>query len=92
MEQNQHDHHSHVKAHQSMGHSGHDHNKMIVDFRNRFFVVLVLTIPILLLSEMIQRWMGIHWPFPVRDMFCLPYQPSFSYMAAIHSFRAYFMN
>lgn len=44
---------------------GHDHhNMMIVDFRRRFYVVLVLTIPILLLSEMIQHWLNIHISFP----------------------------
>ncbi|WP_175404127.1 hypothetical protein [Mucilaginibacter sp. PPCGB 2223] len=36
-----------------MEHAGHDHGKMIADFRKRFFVVLVLTIPIMLFSEMI---------------------------------------
>src|SRR5437868_4499617 len=36
---------------------------MIADFRRRFFVVLVLTIPVMLLSEMIQRWLNIHLKF-----------------------------
>ncbi|HTK22319.1 MAG TPA: copper-translocating P-type ATPase [Mucilaginibacter sp.] len=65
MERTQHDHNKHAEtpAHHAMGHIDHDHNKMIVDFRNRFFVVLVLTIPILLLSEMIQHWVGIHLVF-----------------------------
>ncbi len=48
----------------SMGHAGHDHNKMITDFRKRFYVVLILTIPIMLLSEMIQHFMGVDWQFP----------------------------
>jgi Cu2+-exporting ATPase len=56
-------HHQH--AHNpSMGHAGHDHNKMIADFRKRFYVVLILTIPIMLLSEMIQHFMGVDWQFP----------------------------
>ena len=43
---------------------GHDHhNMMIADFRKRFYVVLVLTIPIMLLSEMIQHWLNIHISF-----------------------------
>jgi Cu2+-exporting ATPase len=47
-----------------MGHGGHDHHKiMIADFKRRFFVVLVLTIPIMLLSEMIQHWLNIHISF-----------------------------
>jgi P-type Cu2+ transporter len=47
-----------------MGMTGHDHhNMMIADFRKRFYVVLVLTIPIMLLSTMIQHFIGIHWQF-----------------------------
>ena len=37
---------------------------MIADFKKRFYVVLVLTIPIMLLSEMIQHWLNIHISFP----------------------------
>lgn len=51
----------------SSGHEGRDHSNhtgMIADFRKRFYVVLALTIPILLLSEMIQHWLGIHFDFP----------------------------
>lgn len=44
-------------------HGGHDHNSMIADFRKRFYVVLVLTIPIMLLSEMIQHWLNIEIAF-----------------------------
>jgi len=47
-----------------MGHEGHNHNSMIADFRKRFYAVLVLTIPIMLLSEMIQHFMGVNWQFP----------------------------
>jgi Cu2+-exporting ATPase len=47
-----------------MGMEGHDHHKMMIaDFRKRFYVVLVLTVPIMLLSTMIQRFIGIHWQF-----------------------------
>lgn len=41
-----------------------NHTGMIADFKKRFYVVLVLTIPIMLLSEMIQRWLNIHISFP----------------------------
>ncbi|NOT90746.1 MAG: cadmium-translocating P-type ATPase [Ferruginibacter sp.] len=57
---NVHDHHG---ANPPMGHEGHVHNSMIADFRKRFYVVLVLTIPIVLLSEMIQHFMGVDWQF-----------------------------
>jgi len=47
-----------------MGMARHDHHKMMIaDFRKRFYVVLVLTIPIMLLSTMIQHFIGIHWQF-----------------------------
>ncbi|HMK27500.1 MAG TPA: copper-translocating P-type ATPase [Chitinophagaceae bacterium] len=48
----------------SMGHAGHNHHAMMIaDFRKRFYVVLALTIPIMLLSDMIQHWLGVHWQF-----------------------------
>ena len=46
-------------------HAGHGmHVSMIDDFKKRFYVVLVLTIPIMLLSQMIQQWMKINISFP----------------------------
>ncbi|MHB1177678.1 MAG: hypothetical protein ACYCZO_05035 [Daejeonella sp.] len=47
----------------SMGHKGHNHDMMIADFKKRFYAVLALTIPIMLLSEMIQRFVGVDWQF-----------------------------
>ncbi len=45
-------------------HGNHNkHSGMIADFKKRFFVVLALTIPIMLLSEMIQHWLNIHINF-----------------------------
>ena len=41
-----------------------NHTGMIADFKKRFYVVLILTIPIMLLSEMIQHWLNIHISFP----------------------------
>ena len=41
------------------GHDGHDQEAMIADFRRRFWVSLALTVPILLLSPMIQRFLGL---------------------------------
>src|ERR1035437_9502457 len=46
-----------------MGMEGHDHAMMIADFKKRFFVVLALTLPIMLLSTMIQRFIGVNWQF-----------------------------
>jgi P-type Cu2+ transporter len=46
-----------------MGHEGHNHNSMIADFKKRFYVVLFLTTPIMLLSMMIQQFLGVNWQF-----------------------------
>ena len=47
------------------GHAVHNmHSSMIDDFRKRFYVVLVLAIPIMLLSQMIQHWLNLHISFP----------------------------
>jgi len=71
-----HENHSGQKAemdHSKKGHSGHnpahgehghDHHKMMIeDFKRRFWVSTILTIPILLLSPMIQKWLGVDWNF-----------------------------
>jgi Cu2+-exporting ATPase len=48
-----------------MGHAGH-HAAMVADFRRRFFVSLALTVPVVLLSPMIQSFLGVKaaWHFP----------------------------
>ena len=58
-----HTHHDH--GHAPGGHSHHDHHAMMVaDFRQRFFVCAILTIPILALSPMVQDWLGFEIVFP----------------------------
>ncbi|MEM2336258.1 MAG: copper-translocating P-type ATPase [Candidatus Bathyarchaeia archaeon] len=42
-------------------HSHHNHAHHVGEFKRRFWVSLVLTVPILLLSEMIQMWLGLEW-------------------------------
>lgn len=55
----------HHSSHESSSHDGkistgemhHDHHKMMIDdFKRRFYVTLVITIPVMLLSPMIQQW------------------------------------
>ncbi len=46
-----------------MGHLGHNHMAMIADFKKRFYIVLALTIPIMALSAMIQKLIGVDWQF-----------------------------
>lgn len=71
----QHDHEQHEShgqhakhGNQENGHTGHhghhDHHKMMLqDFKKRFLVSAVLTIPVLVLSPMIQEWLGFELRF-----------------------------
>lgn len=52
-------------------HSHHDHSHHIAIFKNRFWVSLVLTIPIILLSEMIQMWFKFRIEFLGRQWILL---------------------
>ena len=52
---NEHDHGSSEHS----DHGGHDHSAMIADFRRRFWISLVLSIPILSLSPLIQSFLGV---------------------------------
>lgn len=49
-----HDHHGSAHAH---------HQGMIDDFKRRFYLVAVLTVPIMALSPMIQHWLNVDWSF-----------------------------
>jgi Cu2+-exporting ATPase len=63
--------HSRHDMNPPMGHEGHDrHAMMIHDFKKRFWISLILTVPILLLSEMIQHWLGFEIKFPEINMCC----------------------
>ncbi|SHF05523.1 Cu2+-exporting ATPase [Marinitoga hydrogenitolerans DSM 16785] len=62
-----HEHHEH-SGHESMKHehhehSGHDHHShhehMVADFRKRFWISLILTIPVLALSPLVQKLFGL---------------------------------
>jgi len=47
-----------------MGMSEYDHHSMMIaDFKKRFYVVLVLTVPVMLLSMQIQQWMHLDISF-----------------------------
>ncbi|MFC3899731.1 copper-translocating P-type ATPase [Aliicoccus persicus] len=62
-------HHNHQKNNEPHDHSNHDHGghdhhaHMVTDFRNKFFIILIFTIPIVLLSPMIQSFIGVDWQF-----------------------------
>jgi Cu2+-exporting ATPase len=59
------DHSKMQKGHDAhMGMSEHDHHAMMIaDFKKRFYVVLVLTIPVMLLSMQIQQWLHLNINF-----------------------------
>ena len=64
--QDVHAHHEHTPAkHNNDEHAGHDKHAghHTEDFLKRFWLCLTLTIPVLLLSEMIQHWFGFHISF-----------------------------
>ncbi len=63
----QHDHEEHSK-HDHQGHGG--HGDMVEDFKKRFFVSLILMLPILALSPMIQMFLGVDWRFD-NDLYIL---------------------
>jgi len=47
-------------------HQSNDHSAHISDFKIRFFISAILTIPILVLSETIQLWLGFELTFPFQ--------------------------
>ena len=57
MEMTEEDHSKMQHSNVPMGMVGHDHHKMMIeDFKRRFYVTLIITIPVMLLSPMIQQW------------------------------------
>ncbi|MBK6610928.1 MAG: heavy metal translocating P-type ATPase [Sphingobacteriales bacterium] len=66
-----HNHHGHHHHHDHKEHSHHSENNYdkheghhTHDFLKRFWVSLIITVPILLLSHMIQEWLGFSISFP----------------------------
>jgi Cu2+-exporting ATPase len=53
------------------GEMGHNHSAMIEDFKRRFYMSLGLTVPILVLSDMIQHWLGFELDFLGRKYLLL---------------------
>lgn len=59
------------ELHDDHGHHGHhDHGDMVEDFKKRFYISLIFTIPILVLSPTIQEFMGVDWRF-ANDQYIL---------------------
>ncbi|ANU23309.1 copper-translocating P-type ATPase [Planococcus donghaensis] len=66
--------HAHDKKnahHSNHNHQGHGrHEDMVADFKKRFFISLILTLPILALSPMIQHFFRVDWRFD-NDLYIL---------------------
>jgi len=73
------EHMNHAEYAQHAGHELHGqkpndhadhHSMMVADFRRRFFISMILMVPVLVLSPMIQMFLGVNWRFP-DDSFLL---------------------
>lgn len=66
--------HEHDKGkanHSNHNHDGHGgHGDIVADFKKRFYISMILTIPILALSPMIQNFLGVDWRFD-NDLYIL---------------------
>jgi Cu2+-exporting ATPase len=58
----------HSEHNQHNQHAQHTHEHHIEEFKRRFWVCLILTVPILLLSEMIQMWFGFRIEIPYQKV------------------------
>ena len=80
-----HDHTDHnVGGHGGHGHDGH-HDHMVADFKMRFWISLIITIPILILSPMIQMFLNVDWRFQY-DLYILFILSSFVFFYGGHPF------
>jgi Cu2+-exporting ATPase len=56
--------HSQSQIYPPMGEMHHDHHKMMIeDFKRRFYVTLIMTVPAMMLSPMIQQWFHFNLTF-----------------------------
>jgi len=64
--------HSHANNDVPMGMTGHDHHRMMIqDFRKRFLVSTLISIPILIFSPMLQEFFGYDWLLPGNQWWLL---------------------
>ena len=63
--------HPEHENHEHHGHHG--HGDMVEDFKKRFYISLILTIPILALSPMIQHFLGVGQDFLFGGMALSPW-------------------
>ncbi|MCO6473211.1 MAG: heavy metal translocating P-type ATPase, partial [Melioribacteraceae bacterium] len=59
-DKHKHNHKNHTNHDEPKSHDHHDHHKhMVEDFKKRFWISLIVTLPILILSPLIQEFIGI---------------------------------
>ncbi|MED3822060.1 heavy metal translocating P-type ATPase, partial [Priestia aryabhattai] len=60
-----HSHHTHEHSHEGKEHNGHSHHHghMVEDFKKRFYISLIVSIPVFFLSPMIHSLLGVDWGF-----------------------------
>jgi Cu2+-exporting ATPase len=64
------DHENHGR-HDDHGNNNHaNHHDMVNDYKRRFLISLIITVPVLVLSPMIQNFLGVDWRF-AGDMYIL---------------------
>jgi P-type Cu2+ transporter len=50
---------AHKPINMDHGHAGNGHAAMVADFRNRFWISMILTVPVLALSPLVQDLLGL---------------------------------
>src|SRR5699024_7347559 len=63
----QHNHDDHQSHGDHSHHGHHDHGDMVTDFKKRFYISLIITIPILILSPMLQDLVGLDFQVPFQS-------------------------
>jgi P-type Cu2+ transporter len=75
VEHDRHDAHGHAETpshHEGGADQGHDHGDHLTMFRDRFWVALVLTIPVVVWAPMIQEWFGYTAPAVPGEQWLAP--------------------
>lgn len=67
MDHSEMDHSKMNHANMDHGSGGHDHRGMIADFLRRFWICLILSVPVVALSMMFQELVGYRLDFPYRE-------------------------
>ncbi len=81
-------HNNHENREEHENHNHHDHHKMMVeDFKKRFWISLIVSVPILLLAPLIQKFIGLKNTFNfIGDLYLLFALSSFVFFYGGHPF------